>query len=377
MLSFALRQMIRLLGAHAFLSCSAFAASPLELVVTRRDDDVRRPRQGMLRWALQQKEPRRVTFAVSGDIRLEGAISVKHGDLVLDGSTAPNAGVCIRGGSLEFMGARYITLRYLRVRLGDETVLRALRRSGLKRPAGSEGLDCVALRECQDVLMQHCSLSWSCDELLSVVRCQRVRVQDCILSEPLGHPRLHPYGDHHAYAVLASASTLRIERCLLAHYQMRGPQFEANDLRRADKRSVEMSAVDNVMFGYWKSGSRYTTGPEDHKQEARGARFTFTFQDNLYLPAPGAQESIEKVTKHGSHPGVRLVTKGNRVLVAGEKVETPWLATVGCSHKRDAVDTRILEELAAGRIRKPLASQREVGGWPSLTSGRALWGRSR
>ncbi len=75
-----------------------------ELLVTRLDDDPKHPAKGSLRWALKQKGPRIVKFAVSGDIILQDKLLVREPFLTIDGSDAPGGGVCIRGGSLMLQG---------------------------------------------------------------------------------------------------------------------------------------------------------------------------------------------------------------------------------------------------------------------------------
>lgn len=216
-----------------------------------------------------------------------------------------------RRGSLEFVGYENVILRHLRVRLGDEQVLRKLKQERISQPLGSTGFDCVSLRGRRGVVLDHLSLSWSCDELLSVVRCQRVTVQWCIFAEPLANPKLHPYGDKHAYGILCSGSSLTIHHCVLANYRMRGPQFEANDMRENDQWDVQMEAVSNVFADFGRSGSRYTTGVENHQKDARDRRFDFQFMGNVYLDSGKTGRSIEAITKHGVHDGVRVWLEGN------------------------------------------------------------------
>ncbi len=382
------------------------------IMVTRLDDDVKKPEPGMLRWALRQTGPRVVRFAVAGDIMLKDRIQVKSGRLTVDGSDAPGGGVCVRGGSLEFSGCEEVILTGFRVRLGDETVRKKLKAEKLERPQNSAGLDCIGLQECRGVVLDHLSLSWSCDELISVVRCQRVTVQWCLLAEPLGHPRLHPYGDDHAYAINASASTLTVHHCLLARYRMRGPQFEANDMRRGDDWEVKMEAVGNVMAGFGRSGARYTAGVEDRREEARGRRFEFQFEGNVFMDTAKTGRCLETITKHGTHAGVRVWASGNwllagggrvvddaitEVLESGEAVDAGpevfrrqrsarrlftspnpprpdlggeglqrLLAEAGAGPVRDAVDERVIADVARGEARAVLRSQKEAGGWPRL-----------
>ena len=46
-----------------------------------------------------------------------------------------------------------------------------------------------------------------------------------------------------------------IVHCLVAHYHMRGPQFEANDVRQGLGYDIQMEADNNVLFDYERSGS--------------------------------------------------------------------------------------------------------------------------
>lgn len=397
--------------AFGFGSTSRGGTGGKVLMVTRLDDDLARPQPGMLRWALSQDGPRIIRFALAGTISLKDRIIVRQGQVTIDGRDAPEQGICIRGGSLEFDRCSDVILRYFRVRLGDETTLAKNRRAHLKRPKNSNGLDCINLSECQRVLLDHLSLSWCCDELLSVVRCQGVTAQWCLFSEPLSNAKVHPYGDHHAYCLNASASTLTVHHCLFARYVMRGPQFEANDMRKADKWAVKMEAISNVMFDYERSGSRYTAGIEDHQKEAVGKSFQFQFLGNEYLDHDGPQKPVEIVLKHGIASNVRVGIDGNRttqfdgitpssrlcVTEHGEALDKAptsaqrqiqskrlftspnpppadiiidhlptFLAYVGCSHARDSVDQRIISDVQRDKQHDPIKSQDSVGGWPAL-----------
>lgn len=285
------------------------------LMVTRLDDNPRKPASGSLRWALRQKGPRVVKFAMAGTISLQDRIEIREPYLTIDGTDAPGAGICIRGGSLEFKRTNDIIVRQIRVRLGDETTLRKVRASRRDRPVNSDGLDCIGLSDSRRILFDHCSISWSCDELFGITRCQDVTIQWCILGEPLSNPRLHPYGDNHAFVLNCSASTLSLHHCLLARFVMRGPQFECNDMTPKSKYTVRMEAVNNVIFDYQRSGSRYSTGVENGNGTRRGKVFRFQFLNNLYITSSTKAVEIEAIDKYGDDADVRTAVQGNKVIV--------------------------------------------------------------
>lgn len=413
------------------------------LLVTRLDDHPDKPVKGTLRWALRQKGPRVVKFAVSGTIQLKQHLEVKQPFLTIDGSDAPGAGICIRGGSLEFQQTHDIIVRHVRIRLGDENTLRQVKAAGLKRPKNSDGLDCIGMKDSRRILIEHCSLSWSCDELFGITRCRDVTIQWCILGEPLTNPQIHPYGDNHAFVLNCSASTLSLHHCLLARFVMRGPQFECNDLTARDDYTVRMEAVNNIIFDYQRSGSRYSTGVEPGNGTGAGKSFRFQFLGNLYMTSNPRALAIEPIGKYGLEIDVKVGMRGNKLILRPDKKPSPgaprppllghkgnvlqafprtvqtgpgyWTAALvaalpyptprgetavapevsatrlfqapvpvteepvedaarrilthaGCRTFTDEVDARLISDVMLLRFRKPVKSQRDVGGWPALPS---------
>jgi len=350
---------------------------------------------------------------VAGNIKLSAPLTVTEPFLTIDGSTAPGDGICLTGHSLEIKDTHDVVVRYVRIRLGDIETLKRNQEQGRERPKGSRDLDCVSMFRSGDIIFDHVSASWCNDEVFGIVGCRNVTLQWCIMSEPLSNPALHPYGDNHAFGLNLSASQLTLHHCLIAHYVMRGPQFEANDVRRTTGYDPKFEAVNNVMFDYQRSGSRYTTGIEDHPEEAADTRFDFQFINNQYIHTEPRPE-IEAVLKHGVIDRLRVYVAGNlgphrtsldqdewSVIFTDDKAHTPvrqadpavqaQLATsqlfspavpvslqtaeqayaevlekAGCSHRRDAVDRRIVGDVRQRRTGRVLRSQSEVGGWPEL-----------
>src|SRR2546427_3519808 len=107
---------------------------------------------GSFREACQTKGPRIVVFGVGGLIDLKSPIQVTEPFIIIAGQTAPGDGVCLRGS--EFVIRTHdAVVRFLRSRPGDIS--------------GKE-VDAIGVGgNAHDVILDHCSATWSVDEALS------------------------------------------------------------------------------------------------------------------------------------------------------------------------------------------------------------------
>ncbi|MSU58329.1 MAG: hypothetical protein EXS35_09135 [Pedosphaera sp.] len=351
--------------------------------------------------------PRTIVFAVSGNILLQSILTINKPNLTIAGQTAPGDGICIRDYSLNIGGTHDTIVRCLRLRRGDVIV----RATG--QPTGSTGLDTVSIDDSSNVIFDHCSLSWSCDEIFGIVQNQNVTVQWCIISEPLGDPGLHPYGASHAYGLNCSATTLSIHHNLVARYVFRGPQFEPNDAVAGQGYENWMEAVSNLLFDYSSSGSRYRSGVE---VGAGNIPFRFHFINNFYIRGPGhsGAPEIEVDIQYAATNTIKVHVKGtigpNRVNDTMDEWTGVWTSTdipirsaatdvqsqmsdvplftppvpitahsasnsykqvlslAGYNNVRDSVDDRIRSNVVVRAFGAYLHSQSEVGGWPALNT---------
>ena len=125
--------------------------------------------EGTLRYAINQRDARTIVFDVAGTIFLKSDLRIRYGNLTIAGQTAPGQGICIASYPV-VLAADNIILRYLRFRVGNE--------SG-GEPDGLGGM------ENTNVIVDHCSISWSVDECLSVYGGENLTIQWCIASESL------------------------------------------------------------------------------------------------------------------------------------------------------------------------------------------------
>ncbi|MCB9596261.1 MAG: hypothetical protein H6719_26300 [Sandaracinaceae bacterium] len=399
-------------GAEGFGATSRGGTGGRVYTVTNLNDSG----DGSLRWAVERSGPRIVQFAVDGVIRLRSALEIRDPYITIDGRGALDpgeAGITIRDYPID-VRTHDVILRYFRVRLGDWAVLQRNAAARRSRPTNSNDLDCINIDQSSDVILDHMSLSWSADEIVSVTNSRNVTIQWSILSEPLGDPALHPYGDDHAYCANNSAATLSYHHDLFAHYRFRGPQFEANDMQDSSPRfDARFEAVNNVIYAYTSSGSRYRTGFERAIDRVTSVDFSYHFVANRYLDSSGRHAEIMAAVDFGAEPNIGVYAVGNigphrpradmdeLALVftdsgasdpvrshsgaRGQVSTTPLFAppvpvtvqtaddardavleSAGCSIERDAIDRRIVQDARTNAPARTLSSQDEVPeGWPT------------
>jgi hypothetical protein len=155
---------------------------------------------GSLRAAAEASGARFIQFAVSGTINLASDLTISNGSVWIDGSSAPNGGICLRYGTLKIENASQVILRHLRIRPGL---------AGTETQAQIDSRDCLTIEDSTDVIVDHCSLSWSTDEALNISRSNRVTVQRCLIAEPLDDAG-HTSGTH-AYACLVKGQSGQVD----------------------------------------------------------------------------------------------------------------------------------------------------------------------
>ena len=164
--------------------------------------------EGSFRWAVDGSEKKIVVFNVGGVIPLESDLSI-GANTTIAGQTAPYPG---------------ITLRYYTVRpAGDNIIMRFIRiRRGQEKDV-NDGADAIWERERTGIILDHCSFSWSIDEVASFYDNNNFTMQWCTIAESLNNAG-HDKGAH-GYGGIWGGKLASFHHNLIAHVTNRVPRF--------------------------------------------------------------------------------------------------------------------------------------------------------
>jgi hypothetical protein len=363
-------------GAEGFGMYATGGRGGKTLIVTNLNDDG----PGSLREAIQAKGPRIIVFEVAGTITLNKPLIVREGNVTIAGQSAPGDGICLSNQPF-IIDADNVILRFLRFRLGDTS--------------GREG-DAITAIGHNNIIIDHCSMSWATDECASFYDNTNFTLQWSIISESLNHS-VHQKGDH-GYGGIWGGMGASFHHNLLAHHNSRLPRFcGARYHGHPEKEIVDFR--NNVIYN-WMSNSSYA-----------GERGQHNIINNYYKPGPATTDDTRSRIVEPYSPYGKFFITGNTMDQSPEVTTDNWkgvecefldsvrtdapfpaapvstseapvafnmvLSHAGASLRRDAVDQRIVEEVRNGTAqfgcdhKGIIDSQNDVGGWPELQPGRA------
>lgn len=148
-----------------------------------------------------------IVFDVAGVIALKSDLKIADNITIL-GQTAPSPG---------------ITLRYYTVQPGSNNIIRFIRiRRGQEKNI-NDGADASWQRNKTGIIYDHCSLSWSIDEVASFYDNNNFTMQWCTVAESLTNPG-HSKGAH-GYGGIWGGKLASFHHNFVAHLMNRGPRF--------------------------------------------------------------------------------------------------------------------------------------------------------
>ncbi|WNH12360.1 pectate lyase family protein [Thalassobellus suaedae] len=353
------------------------------LYVNNLDDEGK----GSLRWAIEHEGPRTIVFSISGTIELKSRLDIKNPYLTIAGQTAPGDGICLKGETLKIL-THDIIIRYIRVRLGD----------GKHGEGSKQGKDGIDLSLGENIIVDHCSASWSLDEVLSTSSYRptltKVTVQWCFITEALNV-------DGHGFGSLirgTGGAKYSYLHNLYAHNQGRNPRpgnYNSNPYTK-DPEGLLLDFTNNVLYNWGgghagynadsisvtrlnyvnnyliegkdsrQTGIAYSTGSPYNKSYFSGNYYNNQLPENPWnlvkFKSSWTEKNIQdyKQTK----PFETATVKIEDAKIAYQRVLKEGGAILP---NRDAVDKRIVNHVKK-RTGQIIKSQEDIGGWPELKS---------
>lgn len=348
--------------------------------------------EGTLRWCLKRPGAKTILFKVAGVIHLKSRLVIPE-NTTLAGQSAPGDGICIADNNVKINGDNVI-IRFIRFRMGDL--------SGVED-------DALSAYRNKNVIIDHCSMSWSTDECASFYDNENFTLQWSILSESL-RASVHRKGSH-GYGGIWGGHMASFHHNLLAHHDSRNPRMCGS--RYTARPDLELVDFRNNVIYNWGANSGYA---------GEGGRFNFinnyykptassSNPDRIFSPNADAGDNAQVAGVWGTfylngnfvdgHPKATAdnmlglqpnpSTKNKAELVSAtpfdvvavktddaEDAFRKVLASAGASLKRDCTDIRIMKETELGLapIRashkgktRPghIDSQSDVGGWDTYS----------
>jgi hypothetical protein len=345
--------------------------------VTSLDDyvpGVGEPIPGSLRAAVDAKGPRYVLFRVGGTITLKSDLWIREPFITIAGQSAPGGGIAIRDYQV-VLATNDVVLRHLRIRSGDRT----------KKEQMS-----VGIFGGNNSIIDHCSMSWAIDEVMSAFGAHNLTVQWSTIAEGLSRS-FHPKGEHSKGSILDGTGGITVHHSIYAH----------NAARNARVNTIVLDFRNNVVYNWGYRGGYTTAGPAfinyvnnyfkagpDTKKGVRTRVFEpgddsprLFFVGNVLADSPeqtANNQLLIRTLKNADKDAFAKLVFVNEAFAAPEVATDTAeaalervLAKAGATLPlRDSADARLMEEIRTGTGRI-IDSPNDVGGWPELAAGEA------
>ena len=241
--------------------------------VTNLTDD---GKAGSLRYALMQPAAARtVVFQVSGTIHLLAPLEIKRPNTTIAGQTAPGDGICLADYPVT-VKANNVIVRFMRFRMGDKNQNKGM-------VDGGGGDDAFGGTRNNHLLVDHCSMSWSTDEALSVYEGDSTTLQWNLIAEPLNYSYHFEKGDEdyerHGFGGIWGGQHASFHHNLFAHCKNRTPRF--NGSRYTHPAGFENCDFSNNVIYDWGENNVYA-----------GEGGNYNIVNNYYKPGPSTSPKV-------------------------------------------------------------------------------------
>ncbi len=338
---------------------------------------------GSLSEAVRFDGPRIIVFEVAGVINLERkSLRIVNPYVTIAGQTAPYPGITLIMGGISIQ-THDVILQHLKVRPGE---------AGQEKKSGWE-VDGIGTVGASNVIVDHCSITWSTDENLSASgprfegsnpeewrknTSHKITFSNCIIAEGLSNST-HSKGEHSKGSLIHdNTSEILITGNLYANNKQRNPFFKGgaegvvvnNYICNPGNAAIHFSLVASEWEGHeWIKGGMTVEanvieyGKNSSKTMPAGAfkgPVDLYWQNNKIV----AETTVKDLS--GSHTAVEIAPFRPQGLVClpVDKVRNQVLENAGAfPWQRDDIDKRIISDIKTGNG-KIIDSENEVGGYP-------------
>lgn len=299
-----------------------------------------------------------VVFDVGGVINITNKSITIASNITIAGQTAPGEGITIYGGRVIASKSKNVIIRYIRMRGGK---------------AINQKKCTLTLDECDNVILDHCSISWGPWDNVHIANANNITWQYCINAEGIEPQRFGSITD--------GTRNWTVHHCLWANNKSRNP-----------KMKCYLQYYNNVVYNY-AMGIVGGHSSADNYQDVMNNYFIagpegsykyfdqWTETDHLYSTGnyyDGNCDGVLNGTLITDHNGATVMQKpslsssGPMNLETAEQAYQHIVSHVGASRVRDVHDKRILEQLTSlGKKGAFIANEDGVGGIGTVANGTA------
>jgi hypothetical protein len=342
--------------------------------------------EGSLRYGLEKvKGPRTIIFEVSGTIVLKDDIDFSDDFVTIAGQTAPGDGVCIKDHTLNIKECSNVIVRYIRVRMGDES--------------GNEG-DAINIAKVKNSILDHVTATWGVDGTMDTEYLDNFTLQWSLYGQALNSSNHHKGAHAMLMSFRKTSGNVSLHHNLFLSSRNRHPTLGGGKPFLQASPDVIFDFRNNVMYNwsghtnlgagffnlinnYYRPGSNTTAGKHPIAPKVEAHDITKGFMSGTYYE--GNKEwtkdnytAMQWGVRGGSYIGDvtpekfilpdEPVAKADRPFTHSPKdVYKMVLEGAGASLVRDAADKNIINGIK-DKTNHLIDSQKEVGGWPELKS---------
>jgi len=302
------------------------------------------------------KPGRFVVFDVGGVINITGKSITIASNVTIAGQTAPGEGITIYGGRVIASKAKNVIIRYIRMRGGKSI---------------NSSKCTLTLDECQNVILDHCSISWGPWDNIHIKDANNITWQNTIIAEGI-EPQY--FG-----SITDGTRNWTIHHCLWINNKSRNPKMKCyceyyNNVVYNFQNGVVggHSAADNyqdVINNYFIAGPNGSSKYYDQ----------WTETDHLYSSGNYIDDNVDgylngrAITDHNGATVMwnrSVVSNGPRNIESASAAYYAIVDHCGASRVRDSHDRRAISQLTSlGRQGAFIGSEDAVGGIGILGGG--------